>query len=130
MKTNWSIGEEIPILTKTAFAPVEKDARNPIHTDEYARAHGLRGALIPGSILLSYVLEMLYRTFAGNWLTSGRIRVSFIGGGAINGDRLTAHGRVKAWEEEGQGRRVFLDLWLENQEGVKILVGEASCLIS
>lgn len=129
MPIEYPIGTEIPVLTRTAYAPSEADARNPIHTDEYARQHGLRGALVPGSILLGYVLEMLHRTFADTWLHTGRIRVSFIGGGAINGDRLTAHGRVKASIEEDQGRRVVLDLWMENQKGVKILVGEADCLL-
>lgn len=129
MPADFQVGEEIPSLTKNAYAPIKKDARNPIHTDEYARRFGLRGALVPGSILLSYVLEMLYRTFAEKWLTSGRIRVSFIGGGAVNGDRLTAHGLVKALETEEPERRIVLDLWLENQEGVKILVGEAECLL-
>jgi acyl dehydratase len=121
-------GQEIPGLTKTAFAPIEQDARNPIHMDDYAQKHGMRGALVPGSTLLSYMLEMLYNTFGEKWLTSGKIKVSFIGGGAVNGDRIVTHGRVKSIDPQTGSNLITLDLWMENQNGVKVMAGEASCL--
>lgn len=121
-------GEEIPSLTKTAFMPIDPEARNVIHTDDYAKRFGLRGALVGGSILLSYVLEMLYNYFGQEWLYHGKINVSFIGGGAINGDVLTAHGLVTSTEPEEAGTRLNLDIWMENQTGDKIVVGEASCI--
>jgi len=122
------IGEEIPSLTKAAAMPINPQGRNLIHTDDYAREFGLRGALIGGSILLSYVLEMLYNYFGQNWLYQGKISVSFIGGGAVNGDVLTAHGLVTAAEREEAGTRLQLDVWMENQTGAKVLVGQASCV--
>ena len=126
---NIQIGQEIPGLSKTAFTPIEQDARNPIHTDEYAQKHGMRGALVPGSTLLSYMLEMLYNVFEEKWLHYGKINVSFIGGGALNGDQVTVHGKAKSIETQEAGNRVTLDLWMENQKGIKIMVGEASCLL-
>ena len=122
------VGNEIPILKKNAYMPIDPKGRNVIHTDDYARDFGMRGALVGGSTLLSYVLEMLYKHFGPNWIEHGRIKVSFIGGGAINGDELTAHGQITAVEPEGNGTRTSLDVWLENQDQVKILVGQASCL--
>lgn len=121
------VGEEIPTLTKTAYMPIDPQGRNPIHTDDFARERGMRGALIGGSTLLSYVLEMLYNHFGPNWLYHGKIKVSFIGGGAVNGDVVTAHGRVTGVEIEADGTRVRLDVWLENQTDNKIVAGEASC---
>ncbi len=121
-------GEEIPRLTKTAFMPIDLEARNPIHTDDYAKNLGLRGALIRGSTLLSYVLEMLYSYFGQNWLYHGKISASFVGGGAINGDVLTVHGLVTSVKQEAAGTRLNLDIWMENQTGAKIVVGEASCI--
>ena len=122
------VGEEIPSLTKTAFMPIDPEARNVIHTDDYAQRFGMRGALIGGSTLLSYVLEMLYNYFSQNWLYHGKINVSFIGGGAINGDVLTAHGLVTSAKQEEAGTRLNLDIWMANQMGTKIVVGEASCI--
>lgn len=121
-------GDEIPGLTKTAAMPDDAGVRNPIHEDQFAREHGMRGALIGGSTLLSYVLEMLFVHFGDVWYSQGRIGVSFIGGGAIPGDVVTARGRVKAIEQAGSESRVHLDVWMENQNGAKIVVGEASCL--
>ena len=122
------IGMEIPALTKTAIYPIEEDARNPIHTNDYAKKHGMKGALVGGSTLLSYILEMLVDYFGQNWLTQGKIKVSFIGGGAINGDVVTAHGRIKGKEDHDEGSLLSLDVWLENQKKEKIVVGEASCI--
>lgn len=121
------IGLEIPTLTRTAYNPIEEDARNPIHTDDYARKFGMRGALVGGSTLLSYILEMLYDYFGPDWLYRGKIKVNFIGGGAINGDVVTAHGTIKQKEERPDGTLLSLDVWLENEKKEKIVVGEASC---
>jgi len=121
-------GEEIPSLTKTAYMPIDPEGRNLIHTDDYAKDFGMRGAIIGGSTLLSYVLEMLYNYFGQNWHYHGRINVSFIGGGAINGDILTAHGLVTAVEPEETGARLELDVWMEKQNQAKIVVGQASCI--
>ena len=128
MVTRAKVGGEIPGLTKTAYMPIDPDGRNPIHTDDYAREHGMRGALIGGSTLLSYVLEMLYDYFGQNWLYRGKISVSFIGGGAVNGDVVTAHGAITSTEQEEAGTRIHLDVWMENQTGDKIVVGTASCI--
>ena len=122
------IGMEIPALTKTAIYPIEEDARNPIHTNDYAKKYGMKGALVGGSTLLSYILEMLVDFFGQNWLTQGKIKVSFIGGGAINGDVVTAHGKIKQKEKQENGTLVTMDVWLENQKNENIVVGEASCI--
>jgi len=128
MGRNIQGGQEIPGVTKTAFMPIEEDARNPIHTEEYAKKFGMRGALVAGSTLLSYMLEMLYNTFGKKWLGHGKINISFIGGGALNGDQITVHGMAKSIETQEDGDRITLDIWMENQNGAKIMVGQASCL--
>jgi len=88
----------------------------------------MRGALVAGSTLLSYMLEMLYNTFGEKWLSQGKINISFIGGGALNGDQITVLGKAKSIDPQDGGDRITLDIWMENQNGVKIMVGEASCL--
>ena len=120
-------GGEIPVLVRTAYMPIDITTHNVIHTDEYAREMGLRGALIGGSQLLIYILEMLYGYFGDTWYTQGRIKVSYVGGGAINGDVLTAHGKLTKVEAEGDASRLFLDVRLVNQMEESVVVGEASC---
>jgi len=122
------LGNEIPPLTKIALTPIKPAEANPIHTDEYARQLGMRGALVGGLMLLSYILEMLYSFFGVKWFYYGKINVSFIGGGAINGDSVIAHGTLISFEQESDGTRLYLDVWMENQAGEKIVVGKASCV--
>ena len=126
--TSVAAGKEIPSLTKTAYMPIDPEARNPIHTEDYAQRTGMRGALISGSILLGYILEMLYNYFGQNWMHYGKISVSFIGGGALNGDIVTAHGVITSVEPEEAGTRLHLDVWMDNNLGNKIVVGTATCL--
>jgi len=125
-----NIGAQIPSLTKTAYMPIDPNARNVIHTDNYASDFGMRGALIGGSTLLSYIVEMLYNYFDDSWMYHGKIKVSFIGGGAINGDVLTVYGQVVALEPEEAGDRIVLDVWLENQMQDRVVVGQASCVLA
>ncbi len=44
------------------------------------------------------------------------------------GDTLTVRGRVKSREPEGGNVRVTVEVWCENQDGVKTMVGTASGL--
>jgi hypothetical protein len=124
------VGDEIPSLTQIAYMPIDPNSHNVIHTDEYARDFGMRGALIGGSTLLSYVLEMLYNYFGQDWFYHGKIKASFIGGGAINGDIVTAHGVIKAIEKGIDSTKLIVDVYLENQMQQKIVVGEASCVMT
>jgi hypothetical protein len=43
-------------------------------------------------------------------------------------DELTARGVIKEKAVEPNGTRLFLDVWLDNQNGDKVLVGKASGL--
>ena len=121
-------GDEIATFTKAVYVYSDPNARNVIHEDEYAKKAGLKGALVEGSKLLSHALQMLYQHFGPAWLEHGKIKVLYIGGGAINGDVLTAHGRVIKLYETSNGTRQVLEIWVENQKQEKVVVGEASCM--
>jgi hypothetical protein len=107
--------------------PGNREVINPVHEDEYAKQFGLRGALIGGTTLLALVMEMLFLYFGKDWLYHGKIKTSFIGGGAIDGDELTAHGKITRINSVQEGTLVELEVWLENQNREKIVVGQASC---
>jgi acyl dehydratase len=44
------------------------------------------------------------------------------------GDTLTVRGRIKHRETEGVNTRVTVEVWCENEQGVKTMVGTASGL--
>jgi hypothetical protein len=73
---------------------------------------------------------MLLDFFGPYWLKGGVISQNFINGGVQEGDSLVCHGRIIGMTEEVSGIRLNLDIWMEKGQGVKVLVGKASGLIS
>ncbi len=127
------IGAELPPLTKSisqrqidCYSGVRPRS---IHTDpEWARAKGFRAPLAQGMMSTAYVSEMMVAFLGEGFVEGGRMAVKFIKP-VYAGDTLTMHGVVTGKEPTEEGRtRVAVELWCENQEGVRTMVGEASGL--
>ena len=100
-----------------------------IHTDfEAAKRAGLPGPIAQGLMSAANISEMLTRFFGEGWMREGKLSVSFINI-VQPGDTVTAKGTVKDKLEEGPQVRLVLDVWCENQHGVKVTVGTASGLV-
>jgi len=115
------------------LTPVIKVASNTargqgIHDDTRAQRLGFKGALVPGVTSLAYVIEMLMNVFGENWMTSGEINLSFTNP-LHEGDRVTARAIVRDKRVEDRGLRLFLGVWAENDEGMKVAAGTASGLL-
>jgi acyl dehydratase len=128
------VGDELPTLTKPivqrridCYSPVRPKS---IHTDaEWARAKGFRGPLAQAMMSTAYVSQLMVDFAGEGFVKGGRMSVSFIKP-VVVGDTLTVHGRVKSREDEGGTTRVTVEVWCENQDGVKTMVGTASGLES
>ena len=126
------IGAELPPLTKTiqqrqidCYSGVRP---NSIHTDpEWARRKGFRAPLAQAMMSTAYVSQLMTQFAGEGFVKGGRMSVSFIKP-VIVGDTLTVRGRVKNREPEGDRTRVTVEVWCENQDGVKTMVGTASGL--
>lgn len=127
-----AIGEELPPLTKTivqrqidCFSGVRPHS---IHTDpEWARQKGFRVPLVQAMMSTAYVSQMMMQYAGAGFVKGGAMSVSFIKP-VYAGDTLTLHGRVKSRQPEGKATRVTVEVWCENQDGVKTMVGTASGL--
>ena len=76
----------------------------------------------------AYVSEMMVKLLGEGFVQGGRMAVKFIKP-VYAGDTLTLHGVVRNIEPAEDGRaRVEVEVWCENQDGVKTMVGEASGL--
>lgn len=125
-----AVGEELPALTKEltqrridVFSGVKPRS---IHTDEdWARQKGFRTTLAQGMMSTAYVSEMMTRLLGAGFVKGGTISMAFIKP-VYAGDRLTVHGVVKETRPEGAGTRVVVEVWCQNQHGVKTAVGTAS----
>ena len=124
------IGEELPPLTKTivqrqidCYSGVRPHS---IHTDpEWARKKGFRAPLAQAMMSTAYVSQLMMQFAGAGFVKGGGMSVSFIKP-VFAGDTLTVRGRVKSRDLEGDGTRVTVEVWCENQDGVKTMVGTAS----
>ena len=128
------VGDELPTLTK----PIEQRRidcysgvrPHSIHTDvEWARKKGFKAPLAQALMSAAYISQMMVDFAGEGFVKGGRISASFIKP-VLVGDTLTVHGRIKSREPEGKKTRVTVEVWCENQDGVKTMVGTASGLES
>jgi acyl dehydratase len=129
------VGEELPALTKSisqrqidCYSGVRPRS---IHTDpDWARQKGFRAPLAQGMMSTGYVSEMMMALLGEGFVQGGRMAVKFIKPVFV-GDTLTLRGVVRDKQPAEAGRtRIGVELWCENQDGVKTMVGEASGLAS
>jgi acyl dehydratase len=127
-----SVGSEIPSYTKVAYqrALMEYEfATDSSHHPEYAKSKGYAGALVSGIVLCAYMSEMLLGFFGPEWMRGGKFSASFISPGVQLGDKVTCHGKVLESTKMETGTVIKLDIWMEKNEGVKVMVGEASGIL-
>ena len=125
-----AVGDELPPLRKTiaqrqidCFSGVRPHS---IHTDEeWARKKGFKAPLAQAMMSTGYVSQLMMQYAGMGFVKGGTMSVSFIKPVYV-GDTLTVRGRVKSREPEGRGTRVTVEVWCENQDGVKTMVGTAS----
>ena len=128
------VGEALPALTKP-IAQRQIDCYsgvrpNSIHTDpEWARKKGFRAPLAQAMMSTAYVSQLMMQFCGEGFVKGGKMSVAFIKP-VVVGDTLTVHGTVKSRETEGDKTRVTVEVWCENQDGVKTMVGTASGLES
>jgi acyl dehydratase len=125
-----SVGDQIPDWTMASVDPARMKTMAailrdpyPVHWDRVANeAFGLGGRVInQGPLNLGYIANML---MAWSGPTSvRRLTVSF-GRPVLDGDRVTARGRVVAIDEVDGERRATCDVWLD-REGETVVTGTA-----
>jgi hypothetical protein len=97
-----------------------------IHTDEaYARSQGLPGIIADGMIMTNWVSSMLVQHFGPAYVERGELRTKFIKP-VFLGTTVVCRGRVRSVEDGAGGALVYtLDVWCEDDGGVKVVDGHA-----
>jgi acyl dehydratase len=67
-------------------------SENRMHSDEVAAAYGFRGALVPGVIVFSHMMQPLVAKHGAAWLARGIADVTFVKP-AYDGDLLSVRGK-------------------------------------
>jgi 3-hydroxybutyryl-CoA dehydratase len=97
-----------------------------IHTDEdYARSEGLPAIIADGMISTNWCSEMMIEHFGLDYIERGELRTRFIKPTFL-GVTVSVRGRVTAAEPQPGGAVVYkLDVWCEDETGLKLTVGDA-----
>lgn len=126
------VGDELPPLTKT-IAQRQIDCYSgvrphSIHTDpEWAHRKGFRAPLVQAMMSTAYVSQMMMQFAGKGFVKGGTMSISFVKPVYVD-ETLTVRGRIKSREPEGRATRVTVEVWCENEDGVKTMVGTASAL--
>jgi hypothetical protein len=101
-----------------------------IHTDdEFARSQGLAAVIVDGMMLTNYCSEMMIRYFGMDYVRAGELRTKFIKPVYLK-QEVHPRGKVLSIEPQDGGRLFTLDIWCEDEKGVKVTDGHAKVLVT
>ena len=131
--------ETIPVLTKTIpqvkinqFESCGILDRENIHNNpELAKQRlGTTYTIASGRMSVAFASESLRKFFGGEVFNhSGTVNLKFLRP-VKEGDTITVGGTVNSREKVGNGTKVTVDLYCENQNGDKTAVGQGSAIVS
>jgi acyl dehydratase len=125
-----AVGQELPPLVKgpvtredlKAYAAASGDP-NPMHTDdEFARAAGHPGVFAHGMLSMGWLGQLLVQAGGVGSIRRFKTRFAKL---TWPGELITCRGRVVRIADEGAERLVECEIWTENQDGERKLVGSA-----
>jgi acyl dehydratase len=130
---------EFPTATGPELPPVKKtvDARRcwmfsgpgkNYHTDrEQARQLGFPNIVVQGMMSTCFVSQVMEESFGMGWTQGGRMSVKLINVLWVD-ETVTTRARVREQTPEGTANRVHCDVWVEKDDGTRVVVGTASAL--
>jgi len=94
-----------------------------LHTDhDVTQRIGLPGVIAAGTQLQAYLTEMMIDLFGEAWMAHGTMELKFIKT-VLVGDLVLSKATVESKRTVGSDQELTLDVWCENQDGVKVVVG-------
>ena len=101
-----------------------------IHTDPQlaARRLGTTYTIASGRMSIAYACQALRSVLGGAFDRTGTLNMKFLRP-VRDGDTVTVGGQVTEMRAEGDGTRVVVDVWCENQDSHRTAVGMGSALL-
>ncbi len=102
-----------------------------IHTDDdYAKEQGLPALIADGMMSTNWCSEMLIDRFGMDYVEHGELRTKFIKP-IFLGVTVSVRGKVTSAAPQENGAVVYaLDVWCEDEKGVKLTVGDAKVKVT
>lgn len=100
-----------------------------VHSDpEVAKKVGMARIIASGQNQLAFFHQLMEENFGDGWVCGGKIAARWVCPVYV-GDTITPQARVVSVERVDGRRRVALDVWCENQDGVKTGIGTAHAFL-
>ena len=107
------------------------DDHNPLHVDpEYAKKTKFKSTIAHGPLVLSYISEMMSNWVGTGWIESGKLLDIKFKAPVKPRDRIIIGGRVDEKRVVGTDKIIQCDVFIENQEGVKVTTGRAIVFVN
>jgi len=104
---------------------------NPLHVDpEYAKKTKFKSTIAHGPLVISYISEMMSKWLGDGWIEGGKLLDIKFNAPVKSGDVMKVGGQVKEKRTVENQKIVECDVYIENQEGVKVVVGRAIGLVA
>jgi acyl dehydratase len=98
------------------------------HTDrEEAKKLGFPDVVVQGMMSTCFVSKLMHDAFGPGWLAGGHMSVKLTNVLWVD-ETVTTRARVERETPEGTQTRVHCQVWIDKQDGTRILAGEASAL--
>ncbi len=98
------------------------------HTDrDEAKKLGFPNIVVQGMMSTCFVSQVMQDHFGMGWLQGGKMSVKLINVLWVD-ETVTTHARVREEKSEGSRTRVHCDVWVEKDDGVRVILGTASAL--
>ncbi len=98
------------------------------HTDaEQAKKLGFPNIVVQGMMTTCFAAQVMLDAFGRGFLEGGRMSLKLTNVLWVD-ESVTVHGRVKERTPEGTRTRVHCEVWVDKDDGTRILLGDASAL--
>ncbi len=98
------------------------------HTDrEQAKKLGFPNIIVQGMMSTCLVSRVMQEYFGMGWLAGGEMSVKFTNVLWVD-ETVTTHAKIRQELREGSRTRVHCDVWVDKEDGTKVIVGSASAL--
>jgi len=98
------------------------------HTDaEQAKKLGFPNIVVQGMMSTCFVSQLMQDAFGAGWIAGGKASLKLVNVLWVD-ESVTARGKVREEVREGARTRVHCDVWVEKDDGTRVLLGTASAL--
>ena len=99
---------------------------NPLHVDpEYAKQTKFRVTIAHGPLVISFISEMMCNWLGPGWIEGGKLQDVRFRAPVKSGDEITIRGKVMDKRIVDGIKMIECEIYVENQQGERVVEGRA-----